>query len=96
MKTLTDLFYSAYSPRQKRYHLSMTLREKDGEHINQNITERPGGHQSHRRRERTGISDGSKRLSKKISGERKVIKTEKADFKLKEVISRIGMRIWVY
>ena len=48
------------------------------------------------RRERTGISDGSKRLSKKISGERKVIKTEKADFKLKEVISRIGMRIWVY
>ena len=33
MKTLTDLFYSAYSPRQKRYHLSMTLREKDGEHI---------------------------------------------------------------
>ena len=55
-----------------------------------NITERPGGHQSHRRRERTGISDGNKRLSKKISGERKVIKTEKADFKLKEVISRIG------
>lgn len=33
MKTLTDLFYSAYSSRQKRYHLSMTLREKDGEHI---------------------------------------------------------------
>ena len=33
LKTLTDLFYSAYSPRQKRYHLSMTLREKDGEHI---------------------------------------------------------------
>ena len=25
-----------------------------------------------------------------------MIKTEKADFKLKEVISRIGMRMWVY
>ena len=85
MKTLTDLFYSAYSPRQKRYHLSMTLREKDGEHI---IKILQNG--------REVISDGSKRLSKKISGERKVIKTEKADFKLKEVISRIGMRIWVY
>lgn len=32
MKTLTDLFYSAYSPRQKRHHLSMTLKEKTGEH----------------------------------------------------------------
>lgn len=32
MKTLTDLFYSAYSPRQKRHHLSMTLKEKPGEH----------------------------------------------------------------
>lgn len=32
MKTLTDLFYSAYSPRQKRYHLSMILKEKPGEH----------------------------------------------------------------
>lgn len=32
MKTLTDLFYSAYSPRQKRHHLSMTLKEKIGEH----------------------------------------------------------------
>ena len=93
MKTLTDLFYSAYSPRQKRYHLSMTLREKDGEHI---IKILQNGREVIRRRERTGISDGSKRLSKKISGERKVIKTEKADFKLKEVISRIGMRIWVY
>lgn len=32
MKTLTDLFYSAYSSRQKRHHLSMTLKEKPGEH----------------------------------------------------------------
>lgn len=32
MKTLTDLFYSAYLPRQKRHHLSMTLKEKPGEH----------------------------------------------------------------
>jgi len=32
LKTLTDLFYSAYSPRQKRHHLSMTLKEKPGEH----------------------------------------------------------------
>ena len=63
---------------------------------NQDFAEWPGNNQSHRRRERAGISDGNKRLSKKISGERKVIKTEKADFKLKEVISRIGMRIWVY
>ena len=89
MKTLTDLFYSAYSPRQKRHHLSMTLKEKPGEHtirILQNGREiiRATGD------ERAGISDGNKRLSKKISGERKVIKTEKADFKLKEVISRIG------
>lgn len=32
LKTLTDLFYSAYSPRQKRHHLSMALKEKPGEH----------------------------------------------------------------
>lgn len=32
MKTQTDLFYSAYSHRQKRHHLSMTLKEKPGEH----------------------------------------------------------------
>lgn len=96
MKTLTDLFYSAYSPRQKRHHLSMTLKEKPGEHTIRILQNGPGNNQSHRRRERAGISDGNKRLSKKISGERKVIKTEKADFKLKEVISRIGMRIWVY
>ena len=57
---------------------------------NQDFAEWPGNNQSHRRRERAGISDGNKRLSKKISGERKVIKMERADFKLKEVTSRIG------
>lgn len=57
---------------------------------NQDFAEWPRNNQSHRRRERAGISDGNKRLSKKISGERRVIKMERADFKLKEVTSRIG------
>jgi hypothetical protein len=62
---------------------------------------RPGGHQSHRRRERAGISDGNKRLSKKISGERKVIKMEREEFgyirrslmenKLKEALKKLGI-----
>lgn len=32
MKTMVNLFYETFNPRQKRYHLSMTLREKDNEH----------------------------------------------------------------
>lgn len=32
MKTMISLFYEVFNPRQKRYHLSMSLREKDNEH----------------------------------------------------------------
>lgn len=32
MKTMIDLFYETFSPRQKRHHLSMALKEKSGEH----------------------------------------------------------------
>lgn len=32
MKTMIDLFYETFSPRQKRHHLSMALKEKPGEH----------------------------------------------------------------
>lgn len=32
MKTMIDLFYETFNPRQKRHHLSMTLKEKPGEH----------------------------------------------------------------
>lgn len=32
MKTMINLFYEAFSPRQKRHHLSMTMKEKPGEH----------------------------------------------------------------
>lgn len=32
MKTMINLFYEAFSPRQKQHHLSMTMKEKPGEH----------------------------------------------------------------
>lgn len=32
MKTMVNLFYETFNPRQKRHHLSMTLKEKPGEH----------------------------------------------------------------
>lgn len=32
MKTMIDLFYETFNPRQKRHHLSMALKEKPGEH----------------------------------------------------------------
>ncbi len=32
MKTIIDLFYETFNPRQKRHHLTMTLKEKPGEH----------------------------------------------------------------
>ena len=90
MKTMIDLFYETFSPRQKRHHLSMALKEKPGEHTIRILQNGREIIRSHRRRERAGISDGYERLSKKISSERKVIKMERADFKLKEVTSRIG------